>query len=64
VVAVGMLVDENGNVVETRIVKGSSRNVGLDEAAERSARSAKFKPATKNGVRVKMWYQLNIPFKM
>ena len=36
----------------------------MNEAAMAAARSAVFSPATKSGVRVKMWYQLKIPFKL
>ncbi|MFN7942490.1 MAG: TonB family protein [Thermoanaerobaculia bacterium] len=63
-VAISLLVDETGKVVEARIVRGVTQNVGLNEAALSAARSAQFKPATKNGVRVKMWSQLTIPFKL
>jgi TonB family protein len=63
-VAISLLVDETGKVVEARIVRGVTQNVGLNEAALSAARSAQFRPATKNGVRVKMWSQLTIPFKL
>jgi len=41
-----------------------SQNVGINEAAQVAARSAKFRPATKEGVRVKTWHRLTIPFKL
>ncbi|MEO8276134.1 MAG: TonB family protein [Thermoanaerobaculia bacterium] len=63
-VIVSLLVDETGRVAETRIDSGVSQNVGLNEAAAAAARSAVFSPATKEGVRVRMWYQLKIPFKL
>ena len=63
-VVVAVLVDETGEVAETRLVRGASRDVGLDEAALAAARSATFQPATKNGVRVKMWTTLRIPFRL
>jgi TonB family protein len=63
-VVLSMLVDETGRVIDTRLESGVSQNVGINEAALAAARSAKFTPATKNGVRVKMWYQLRIPFKL
>jgi protein TonB len=63
-VLVGVLVDENGRVVDVRLESGVRQNVGLNEAAIETARSARFKPATKGGVRVKTWYRLTIPFKL
>ncbi len=64
VVVVSVLVDENGRVVETRIVEPIKENVGINEAAVAAARGAQYKPATKSGVRVKMWTRLRIPFKL
>ena len=63
-VLVSLLVDETGRVAETRLDSGVSQNVGINEAAIAAARSAVFSPATKSGVRVRMWYQLKIPFKL
>ena len=63
-VFVSLLVDETGHIAETRLDSGVSQNVGINEAALTAARSAVFSPATKSGVRVKMWYQLKIPFKL
>ena len=61
---VSVLVDETGKVVDTRLVRGASRDVGLEEAALAAARDSTFQPATKNGVRVKMWTTLRIPFRL
>jgi protein TonB len=63
-VSVEVLVDENGNVAQARIVKRVAQNVGLNEAAEAAARTARFKPATKDGVRVRMWFTLTFPFRL
>ena len=63
-VVISLLVDENGRVLDTRLDSGVAQNVGINEASLAAARSARFNPATKNGVRVKMWYQLKIPFKL
>lgn len=64
VVVVSVLVDENGRVAETRLVEPIKEKVGINEAALSAARGAQYKPATKNGVRVKMWTRLRIPFKL
>ena len=49
---------------EFGLYSGVRQNVGINEAAIETARSARFKPATKGGVRVKTWYRLTIPFKL
>ena len=63
-VVVSVLVDENGQVQDARMVTPIRQNVGLNEAALSAARSAHYKPAAKDGVRVKMWTLLRIPFKL
>jgi TonB family protein len=60
-VIVEVLVDENGAVANARVAKSVPQ---LDSSAMAAARSAKFRPATKDGVRVKMWFRLNFPFRM
>ncbi|HZI63196.1 MAG TPA: TonB family protein [Thermoanaerobaculia bacterium] len=64
VVTVEVLVDEDGNVRDSRLVKRVAQDVGLNEAALAAARKARFKPATKEGVRVRMWYTLTFPFQL
>ena len=36
---------------------------GFDDAAMAAAKRTKWRPATKNGVRVKMWVDLTIAFR-
>ncbi|HEX4962191.1 MAG TPA: TonB family protein [Thermoanaerobaculia bacterium] len=64
VVVILVLVDENGQVQDAKVAEGVKQNVGLNEAALKAARTARYQPATKDGVRVKMWTRLRIPFKM
>jgi len=64
VVVVSVLVNEQGVVEQTRIVRGIAQKVGINEAAVKAAKSARYRPATLNGVRVKTWANLSIPFKM
>ena len=64
VVVVSVLVNEQGSVEQTRLVRGVAQKVGLNEAALAAARSARYRPATLDGVRVKTWANLSIPFKM
>jgi TonB family protein len=63
-VVVSVLVDEDGRVQDARVVEPIRQNVGLNEAAQRAARNARYRPATKDGVRVKMWTRLRVPFKL
>jgi TonB family protein len=63
VVVLSALVDENGMVQEVRILRGVKPDLGLDGAAEKAVRGWRFRPATKDGVRVKTWYNTSIPFK-
>jgi protein TonB len=63
-VVLALLVDESGKVLDVRLERGVQQNVGINEAATSAGRSARFNPATKDGVRVKMWYQLTIPFRL
>lgn len=64
VVVVSVLVNEDGQVQEVRLAEPIKQKVGLNEAAVAAARSARYKPAVKDGVRVKMWTRLRIPFKL
>jgi TonB family protein len=63
VVTVSVLVDENGQVQDVRMLEPVKQKVGINEAAMAAARAARYQPATKEGVRVKMWTRLRIPFK-
>lgn len=59
-----VLVYETGAVLETRRVQSAGRDAGLDDAALGADRSARYEPETQEGVRVKMWTTLRIPFKL
>jgi protein TonB len=53
-VIVLVLVDENGRVAEARLQKGVAQPA-VNDAVLAGVRNAKFHPATKNGIPVKMW---------
>ncbi len=57
-VIVLVLVDEDGNVVESRLQQGIPSKTGVNKAVLEGVRTARFHPATKNGVQVKMWRTL------
>ena len=61
-VVVAALVNENGQVVETRVVTSASPI--LNTAASDSIRRSTFTPATKDGVRVKSWSTVRVDFKL
>ncbi len=53
-VAIMALVTETGQVTDTRIVRKSAYDF-VDQAALAALKGSQIQPATKNGVRVKMW---------
>ena len=61
-VVVLVLVDENGNATETRLQQGVSQAV-VNNAVIAAVRGAKFRPATKNGLAVKMWRPVIVDVK-
>ncbi|HLF57727.1 MAG TPA: energy transducer TonB, partial [Thermoanaerobaculia bacterium] len=62
-VTVRVLVDENGRPSEVQAA-GDKAGFGLDEAAVEYARGCLFEPAKKNGIKVKMWYDLKVSFTL
>ena len=61
-VIVNALVNENGQVIDTRILTSASSI--LNEAALNSVRRSTFAPGTKDGVRVKSWTPVRVDFKL
>lgn len=61
IVVVRILVDENGRSQEVQL-RDKRVGFGFDEAALEGARQFTFTPATKNGVRVKMWVDIALNF--
>ncbi|HEX9940551.1 MAG TPA: TonB family protein [Thermoanaerobaculia bacterium] len=61
-VDIKVLVDERGKVLDAELL-GAKAGFGFDEAALDASRRAVFQPATKDGVRVKMWRTLRVSFK-
>ncbi|MHB9001843.1 MAG: TonB family protein, partial [Thermoanaerobaculia bacterium] len=63
-VVLNALISESGKVLEVKILRGVAQNVGINEAAEQAVRESTFTPATKDGVRVKSYKTVTIPFKL
>jgi protein TonB len=61
-VVVNVLVDENGRVVDTELIRGVSEE--LDGAAIRAVKGWTYKPAKKDGVKVKVWKPEKVVFKL
>jgi protein TonB len=61
-VVVSALIDENGEVTQVKVLRGVGR-FGLDEAAQRALRAARFTSPMKAGKRVKTWYPQTIEFR-
>jgi TonB family protein len=61
-VDIRVLVDERGRVLEAER-SGPKAGFGFDEAALDAARNATFNPATKEGVRVRMWTTIRVAFQ-
>jgi TonB family protein len=64
VVVLDVLVDENGAVQDVKVLRGIKPDYGLDAAAVDAVRGWHYKPATKDGVRVKMRISVTVAFKL
>ena len=63
-VVISALVDELGNVIETRLIRGAPSNSGLNQAALDNVKKRKYKPATLNGKPGKAWINIQVDFKL
>jgi TonB family protein len=61
-VGVGVLVDEDGKVIETALRERDSSNLGFNEAAVEAARKTRFQAATRDDLPGKMWTELIFEF--
>ena len=58
------LIGVDGVVEEIRITKVEGGNVGFEEATEEAINKWRYKPATKNTVKVRMWIKIRVPFEL
>jgi serine/threonine-protein kinase len=56
------LIDDKGNVAEVKIVKGTT-GIGLNQAAVDGVKRWRYRPASRDGVPVKVWIPIVIEFK-
>ncbi len=62
-VIISILISENGDVADARVLREAGGSSGLNEAAMAAVRKWKFRPAVKEGKRVKVWMTYPIVFK-
>jgi TonB family protein len=62
-VVILVLVTEDGVVAQARVQSGVGGRSGLDRAVLDAVRSARFRPASKNGIPVKMWRTVVVEIK-
>ena len=58
-----VLVDETGRPAKVEILRDVTPSVGLGAASVHALDEWRWKPATKNGVNVKTWIAVQVPFK-
>lgn len=61
-VLIKVLIDENGKVTKAELI-GEKQGYGFDTEALNAARRSVYKPATVNGVPVKIWHTLAVEFR-
>ena len=62
VVEAEALVGIDGSVEEVRIIRVDNHNLGFEKATEEAVKRWRYKPATKYGVKVRMWVTFRMPF--
>lgn len=62
-VSMNVLIDEEGNVEDVKIVESKPKEI-FDLKAESTMRRWKFEPATYNGEKVRVWAQQRIVFRL
>jgi TonB family protein len=58
-----VLVDENGEAAKVEILRDTAPKVGLGDASKSALQQWRWKPATKDGHKVKTWIAIQVPFK-
>jgi protein TonB len=64
VVEVEALVGIDGAVEDLRIISVDHPGFGFEEAAKAAIREWRYRPATKLGVKVRMWVTIRVPFRL
>lgn len=64
VVELNVLIDDKGSVVDVQLVQGAEGRSGLNEAAIENVKKRRYRPATKDGVPVKVWQPVRVKFEL
>jgi len=62
-VLMNALISESGEVIKTMIIRGEKESYGFNQATEEAIRQWRFRPAAKDGIKVKVWKSILITFK-
>lgn len=62
-VLMNALISESGEVIKTMIIRGEKESYGFNQATEEAIRQWRFRPAAKDGIKVKVWKPILITFK-
>jgi protein TonB len=63
-VELNVFVDERGNVGDAQVVQAAGGKAGLNEAAVENVKRRHYRPATKDGVPVKVWMSVRVRFEL
>jgi TonB family protein len=58
------LIGIDGTVEEVRITRVEGRDFGFEKATEEAIYKWRYKPATKKGVKVRVWVTVRVPFRL
>jgi protein TonB len=64
VVWVKALIDENGKVIDAKVIKCSRQNCGFEQAALEAAKKCEYLPATQNEKPVSVWIAYKVEFAL
>ena len=64
IVELNALVDEKGNVADVTVVTPAGGRAGLTEAAVENVKRRHYRPATKDGVPVRVWLSVRVRFEL
>jgi TonB family protein len=59
-----LLVGIDGSVEEVRIIEVSAARMGFERATEEAVRQWRYRPATKNGVKVRAWVSIKVHLRL
>ncbi len=58
------LIGTDGSVEEVRITRVEGQKLGFEAATEAAIKNWRYRPATKDGTKVRMWVTIRVPFRL